>query len=209
MTEKAAENGKITLRELFKVDPKDITLKAEPGVDLYRSAEEIKASIQKEARAIRWPWVRDAIAEKAKDFMNLDVVEVLGEAWKKYAEVEKYADRKKYGPEVSVLVPLVEHTVSSKHHPKVEVLVHEVPVGSVEFDLEFSITFDACELKIQDAAIREILPGSARGEASLKLAGVTLLKRESRPLSFPGRIPLGKGIPLRGLGLAAGASGSA
>lgn len=205
MTEKAAGNATITFGELFEADPKDITLKAEPGVDLYRETEEIKESIQKEARAIRWPWVREVIAERVQDLLNLDVVAVLGEAWKKYSEVEKYADRQKFGPDVSVLVPLAEHTVTSKHHPRVEVLLHETPIGSVEFDLEFSITFEACELKIQDAAIREIRAGSARGEASLKLAGIALLKRELRPVSFPGRIPLGKGIPLRELGMAAGA----
>jgi hypothetical protein len=197
------ENGTITLRELFKVDPKEVTARAGSGVDLYQAATEIKESVKREARAIRWPWVRDLVAEKAHDVLNLNVVDVLGEAWKKYAEIEKYADRQKYGPEDSILVPLVEHTVKSKHHPYVEILLHEKPVGRVEFDLDFSLTLAGFVLKIQDGIIREIQTGSAKGEGKLALATVTLFKRETKPLDFPGHIPLGPGIPLRGRGKAA------
>lgn len=197
------EDGAITLRELFKVDPKEITARTGSGVDLYQSATDIKESVKREARAIRWPWVRDLVAEKGQDVLNLNVVEVLAEAWKKYAEIEKYADRQKYGPEESVLVPLVEHTVKSKHHPYVEILLHEKSMGRVEFDLEFSLTLEGFVLKIQDGIIREIQTGSAKGEGKLTLATVTLFKREAKALDFPGHIPLGQGIPLRGRGKAA------
>jgi len=197
------ESGTITLRELFRVDPKEVTARARSGLDLYQTAAEIKESVKREARAIRWPWVRDLVAEKAHDVLNLNVVDVLAEAWKKYAEIEKYADRQKYGPEDSILVPLMEHTVKSKHHPYVEILLHDKPMGRVEFDLDFSLTLAGFVLNIQDGSIREIQTGSAKGEGKLALATVTLFKRETKPLDFPGRIPLGPGIPLRGRGKAA------
>lgn len=197
------EEGTITLRELFNADPSEISARAESGVDLYGSAEKIKELMKREARAIRWPWVRDLVAEKARDVLNLNVVDVLAEAWKKYAEIEKYADRQKYGPEESILVPLAEHTVKSKHHPYVEILLHEKPLGRVEFDLDFSLTLEGFVLKIQDGIIREIQTGSAKGEGKLTLATVTLLKRETKPLDFPSHISLGQGIPLRGRGKAA------
>jgi len=199
------EDGTITLKELFKVDPNEITARAESGVDLYRDTAELKESVKQEARAIRWPWVRGLVAEKARDILNLNVVDVLADAWKKYMEIEKYADRQKYGPEESILVPLAEHTVKSKHHPYVEILLDEKPVGRVEFELEFSLTLEGFVLKIQDGIIREILTGSAKGEGKLTLATVSLLKRETKSLDFPGHIPLGQGIPLRGRGKAASA----
>jgi hypothetical protein len=197
------EDRTITFGELFKVDPREISARAESGVDLYDSAKELKESVKKEARAIRWPWVRDLVAEKSCDVLNLNVVDVLAEAWKKYAEIEKYADRQKYGPDESILVPLAEHTVKSKHQPYVEILLHEKPIGRVEFDLEFTLTLDGFVLKIQDGIIREIQTGSAKGEGKFALATVTLLKEETKVVVFPGRIPLGKGIPLRGRGKAA------
>jgi hypothetical protein len=199
------EVGTITLRELFKIDPNEITARAESGVDLYRDSAELKESVKKEARAIRWPWVRGLVAEKSREILNLNIVDVLADAWKKYTEIEKYADGQKYGPEESFLVPLAEHTVKSKHHPYVEILLAEKPVGRVVFDLEFSLTLDGFVLKIQDGIIREILTGSAKGEGKLSLATVSLFKRETRPLDFPGHIPLGRGIPLRGRGKAASA----
>ena len=151
------------------------------------------------------PWTLIDGPEKAHDVLNLNVVDALGEAWKKYSEIMKYADREKYGPEEIILAPLAEHTVKSKHHPYVEVLLRDVPVGRVEFDLEFSLTLEGFVLKIQDGMIREIKTGSAKGEANLTLASVSLFKRETQSLHFPGHIPLREGILLRGRGKAASA----
>ena len=41
------EDGSITLRELFKIDPREVSARAESGVDLYREAAKIKESVQK------------------------------------------------------------------------------------------------------------------------------------------------------------------
>lgn len=193
----------ITLRDLFGVDANDLTARAGPGLDVYRTSENIRQAIQKESRAIRWKWVRDLVAKKAGEILDLNVIDVLLEAWKKYMQIEQYADRQKYGPEEVILVPLAEHTLKSEHHPYVEILVKEQPVGQIVFDLEFSLALEGFVLKIQDGTIREIQTGSAKGEGSLSLAETILLKRELKPIHFLGHIDLGRGVPLRGRGLAA------
>jgi hypothetical protein len=197
--------GTITLRDLFDVDVNDLSARAEPGVDVYQAAEGIQEEIRKGSRAIRWAWVRELIAKKSAEILDLNVIDVLLDAWKKYMQIEQYADKSKCEPKETILCPLAEHTVTSEHHPYLEILLKERPVGRIVFDLDFSLTLEGFVLKIEDGAIREIQTGSGKGEGSLSLANTVLLKRELRPVRFPGHIHLGAGIPLR----ASGKSGDA
>jgi hypothetical protein len=187
----------LTLRELFQIDSKDISVRTEPGIDVYEAAKVARQAIVRESRAIRWPWVRQAIADQTNQILDLNVLDALGEAWKKLAEVEEYADPKKHKPSDKNLVPLVEHTIKSQHQPKLKILLRGHEIGSVKFNLEFSLTLDGFDLAIQNARIMEIQTGNARGEGSLSLAGVSLWKHEWAPVRFPGQISLRPGIPLR------------
>jgi len=187
----------LTLRELFDIDPTDISAKVESGLDVQKAAEAARREIVKEARTIRWPWVRDAVAAKSEDLLNLNVIDVLVETWKKYMEIKKYADPKKYPPEEEILAPLAAHTVKSEHHPYIEILLKEREVGRVVFDLDFSLVLEGFVLKIRDGRIMEILTGSGKGEGELSLVKLSLWKQDSKPVRLPGQLSLGKGIPLR------------
>ncbi len=189
-----------TLRELFEVDVKDISVRAEPGLDIYQGAKKAREEITRESRAIRWPWVRQAVAEETQDLLNLNVVEVLARAWKQFMKLEECADPNKHGRGEKILVPLAEHTLNSVHHPSVQILLKGREVGSVKCDLQFSLILEGFVLLIQDGRILEIQAGSASGEGSLSLAEISLWKSEMKPVHFPGRISLGKGIPLRNAG---------
>jgi len=197
----------LTLRELFQIDSKDVSVRVEPGIDAYEDAKIARQTIARESRAIRWPWVRQAIADQTSEILNLNVLDALGEAWKKLSEVEEYADSKKHKPSDKNLVPLVEHTIKSQHEPELKILLHGHKIGSVKFNLEFSLTLDGFDLAIQNARIMEIQTGNAKGEGSLSLGGVSLWKQEWAPVHFPGQISLRPGISLRPF--AATAPGSA
>lgn len=180
----------LTLRELFELDVKDLAVHAGPGVDVYQGAAEIRDEIHKASRAIRWKWVRDLVARKSAEMLDLNVIEVLLSAWKKYAQIAEYQEKSRKDPHGTFLCPLAEHTVTSEHHPYLQVLLRDHPVGKIVFDLEFSLILEGFVLKIQDGAVFEIQAGSAKGKAALSLAKTVLLKKELQPLRFPGHIQL-------------------
>lgn len=192
----------LTLQELFEVDPQDISVRIDPQLDLRQDAQNARQEIEKASRMIRWPWVRKAVTDSSRDLLNLNVVDVLVGAWKKYMQIEQYADPKKYGPGETTLAPLVEHKVTSHHRPYVQILLKEREVARVTFDLDFSLKIEGFVLKIRDGKIWEILTGSGIGEGSLSLDDLTLWKHELKPIRFPGHISLSDGIPVRDLGLA-------
>jgi hypothetical protein len=193
----------LSLRELFQIDSKDVSVRVEPGIDVYETVKGARETIARESRAIRWPWVRRAIADQTSEILNLNVLDSLGEAWKKLSEVEEYADPKKHKASDRNLIPLVEHTIKSQHEPELKILFHGNEIGSVKFNLEFSLMLDGFELAIQNARIMEIQTGSAKGEGSLSLAGISLWKYEWAPVHFPGQISFTSGIPLRPFAAAA------
>ena|SRR5215467_11585195 len=78
------------------------------------------------------------------------------EAWKEYTQIEHYADTTKYGLGERILAPLADHTVKSEYHPSVQIPLNRHEVGSVRFNLEFSLTLEGFVLVIQDAKIMEI-----------------------------------------------------
>jgi hypothetical protein len=189
-------DGVLTLHELFEVNPDELSARVESGLDARHAVDSAREAISKETSSIRWPWVRNSLAEKSRELLDLNVVDVLVGTWKKYMEIEKYADLKKYGGE-DILVPLKTHTVKSQHHPFLEILLKEHEVGRVTFDLDFSLLLEGFVLKIRDARIIEILTGSGQGEGVLSLSQVSLWNQKLKPVRFPGSIPLRQGIPLR------------
>lgn len=198
----------LTLRDLFGVDPKDLSARIEPGLDVYQAAQKARQEIANDSRAIRWLWVRSAVADESRDLLNLNVVDVLLSAWKKFMQIEEYADPKKHPPEEKNFVPLAAHTIESAHHPSVRILLSGKEVGSVEFDLEFSLDLEAFVLVVQNGKVMAIQTGSGKGRGSLSLAGVELWKRELAPVHFPGSIALGTGFPLRNSGAVSASAGN-
>jgi hypothetical protein len=187
--------GTLTLRELFEVDPNELSARVGSGLDGQHVADKVRQEVAKEASSIRWQWVRDAVAAKSQTLLDMNVVEVLVSSWKKYMEIQQYADLKKHGHE-EILTPLATHTLKSEHHPFVQILLKEHEVGRVTFDLDFSLNLEGFVLKIQDARILEILTGSVTGEGTLSLAAVSLWDQKLKPLRFPGSLSLGQGIAL-------------
>jgi hypothetical protein len=187
----------LTLRELFQISQTDVSVGAESGIDGDVAAKSVQEAIARESRALRWPWVRHAIADQTSEILNMNVLDALGEAWKKIAEVEEYADPAKHSPSEKNLLPLAEHTISSEHHPFLKVLFRGQEIGRLTFELKFSLILEGFVLVIQNARIMEIQAGRAKGEGSLSLTSVPVWKREWGPLEFPGQISLGSGIPVR------------
>ena len=188
----------LTLRQLFEVNPDDLSVRAESSFDLDQDVQRARQQIEKESRAIRWPWVRKRVAGEARALLNLNVVDVLVSAWKKYMEIEQYADPTKYPPSKRLSVPLVTHTLKLVHHPSLEILLKGQTIGSIASDLEFSLALEGFVLVIQGAKIVEIQTGDGKGEGCLSLASFSLWKQEMKPLHFPGQIRLGDGVSLSG-----------
>ena len=160
------------------------------GVDL-------RAELAKKSRLIKWDVVADVLLDRAVEMSDIPLAKILLPAWKKYREIEKFADPQSYPPEDTELVSLVEHTVQTEHKSSLEILFKGVQVKVIDFTVATELTLEGVVLHIRGGRVMAIEAGSVKGKASLAMESQIVLERPLGPLSFPGKIDLGDGVPLR------------
>jgi len=186
----------ITLNQFFDFKAEKIPQDRLSSIESTERLTLLRRSITGEARQIRWPVAFDEIMEKVKDILNIDLADIMVGAWKKRQEISKYADTQKYPPGDTFLVPLFEHTVVSKHTPRIEVLVNGMEVGRILFEIDVALTLEGAILRIDGGSILGVSTGRCRGKGAIKCEGVTLLDKEPRPFQLPGSLPFDPAIPI-------------
>jgi hypothetical protein len=143
-----------------------------------------------------WPGFRNKILEEAGGLLDIRLLDVMCWAWKKGHELEAYRDTKKYPPDKTFTVSLVEHKIKSTHKPHVEIRMNQKKVGSVNFTVNVEITVRVMKLEIQNARIKKIRMGDWKAKGNLFCEGFLLAERESNPLDLPGTVDLGEGLQI-------------
>lgn len=161
-----------------------------------RVEEEIRNSEAGRSASVAWTLVKSEASARLKDVLGADALEVIASAWSKARELKKYADPAKYPPDQSVVVHLGEHRVSCNLHPEIEVRFNDVPIRTLKFTLELVARFKTAALTIRGGAIRAVAPGACSAHAVLKYGSVRLKEEQTPEVRFPGRLDLGKGLPI-------------
>jgi|WetSurMetagenome_2_1015567.scaffolds.fasta_scaffold64830_2 hypothetical protein len=175
---------------------KDFPLSKISSLEAISSLSSLKKFLLEEASAISWPLVVSEIMGKSRDLLNIDIHEIIAAAWSKYRLLAKYADRAKYPPDETFLVPLSEHTIKSEHKPYIEVIVNDKTSGRIDFAVSVSLSLKGFIAKIQGGKIMGIKTGECKCKGSVTCEGLMLLERETASFEMPGSIDLGDGIPI-------------
>jgi len=140
--------------------------------------------------------VVNAVARHLDDLLGIEVSDILLRAWKKYEDLGRYNDPLRYPPDQLFLVPLTEHTISSKHKPALEIAAGKLFKKTIPFDIALEMELTGFMLEIQGGKIITILTGECRGKGTVSCMGTLLINRESGEIRLPGSIALGDGIPI-------------
>jgi len=183
------KGSETTLGSIFTLSAQDVSDRLSAAMKSEGEAKGLPSQILKN--------VTSEVGKRFSELLNVSLVDIMGSAWQKYASLWKYGDPQKYPPSESVLVPLGEHTIDSKHEPAIEVLVGDKPVIRLKFNIDLALNPKSAILRIQGGRIREIQPGEVKAEGKIKFGEVVLFERKSRTVAFPRSINLGDGIALR------------
>jgi hypothetical protein len=136
------------------------------------------------------------VAEAAFEVLEIPFSDVLTAAWSRYSELMHAAELTRADPARREDVLLAEHTVTSAHHPRVDVLVDDTLVASIHLQVELRCTIRALSVAVERAAIVEVGSGDAHVELTVGADGVPLWARE-HDFDVPSVVRLrGGGIPL-------------
>jgi hypothetical protein len=185
---------------------------SEPTVsDLFAMSKEDKEKLSKNlasaigaegGEASSWPapvrqMVVEDVTRRFSELLDIRLAAIMASAWSRYAMLRKYADPKQHPPDESVIVPLAEHDIDSKHSPAIEVLMNNTPVTKLTFAVKLTLTVKGVALRVQNARIREIRPGEVTAKGKISYGTAVIAERKSRTLTLPGSIDLGEGFPIR------------
>jgi hypothetical protein len=186
-------NQQVTLLDFFSFDSQKVKLK-------YNELEKIEkfASLMQRMLAeveTGWPVARGEILGRIDNLLQVNIQDILTQAWDKYRTLLKYRDRRNE----TIIVPLLEHTVKSRHHPAIEILLGDQLLTTIDFSIDLSLVLKGFVVTIRDGRIIAIKTGDCQGKGSVACEGFIILEKETGPFALPGTIDLGTGVPINPL----------
>lgn len=146
---------------------------------------------------VPWKQIEQKMVEKIVKLLDIKLLSLCLDAWKKYQELQEFTDTKKYPPDEENEVALLEHEILSEQHPGMEITVDSLHFKrSITLDLDTSLKLKGCSLVIRNGRIMKALPGKCSGEATLKFEGVVLAAANSNDIALGEAVELGEGIPI-------------
>ncbi len=121
----------------------------------------------------------DQVAVVAHGLLDLDLGDLVVAGWRKQGQLAAAAERTAANPGSSEVVELATHRVSSAHHPFVELLVNNVRVATVTFDLEVEFIVKALVATVRDGHVVSLRSGTCDVVATLAAEGVQLASRRA------------------------------
>ncbi|MEU2394036.1 hypothetical protein [Streptomyces sp. NPDC007369] len=128
--------------------------------------------------------VESELARVVNGFLDLDLFSLLAHGWAKHSELRAAAHRTRLSPDVPELVALATHSITSTHHPSVELLVDGAPVSTVEVELTADFHIRALVAAVESARLTELHSGQCDIEAMLAVRGIQVAARQGR-LALP------------------------
>lgn len=126
----------------------------------------------------------DQVAAVADGVLALDLGDLVVAGWRKQSQLAAAAERTAANPGTSELVELATHRVSSVHHPYVELLINDVRVTTVNFELDLEFEIKALVATVRDGHLVSLHSGDCDLSATLTAEGVRLASR-SRHFDLP------------------------
>lgn len=153
-------------------------------IDSSEKGAKLKEAFIEKKPHLEWDMVSAKIIGKASELLDIKLNDILESAWKKYQQVEQCIEQGKENPDETYLVPLIEHTVVSEHHPKIEISLDEVSLGKVDFEILLKLELKGIILKIKGDKINGVKTGSCKCKCSLACEGIVIFEDSSETYDF-------------------------
>jgi hypothetical protein len=136
------------------------------------------------------------VATVAHDLLDLDLGDLVIAGWRKQGELAAAAERTSANPGSSEVVELATHRISSVHRPFVELLINDLHVASVNFELDIEFVVKALVVTVRNGHVVSLHTGACDVAATLAAEGLQLASRRAHfelPLiiRWPLRLRLG------------------
>jgi hypothetical protein len=146
--------------------------------------KELKNSISNKEPLMEWNSVLSQVIKKCPELLKIKFQDILVGGWRKYQQVEHYLEQGKTNPEVIFSVPLVNHTIVSEHHPKIEIRINEIQLEHIDFSILLKLELSGIILNIKGGEIEGVKAGNCKCKGSVSCEGIILFEDSSETFEF-------------------------
>jgi pterin-4a-carbinolamine dehydratase len=172
----------ITLNHLFRHPDLHSDIFSE--IEMEDKVVRLKKEIQIKEPQLKWQKVLEEIIGASLKLLDTKLKDILEGGWEKYNEVNKFLERVDFSDDETFMVPLVEHTITSEHHPKIEIRLGEIYVGAIDFELQLQLVLSGIILKISNHKIQSIKAGICTSSGYFSCEGVVIFEDEESVFEF-------------------------
>jgi hypothetical protein len=131
------------------------------------------------------------IATVAQELLDLDLGGLAAAGWRKHASLTEAAERTRADPGSSEVVDLASQRITSVHRPSIELLVDNVHVATVRFELRVEFLVKALVATVRHGHVAALGSGDCEVTAILAAESLQLVKQQARlDMSALIRLPL-------------------
>ncbi|HEU4348652.1 MAG TPA: hypothetical protein VFR35_12800 [Actinoplanes sp.] len=131
----------------------------------------------------------------AAGILDLDVSDIFTQAWEKSSALRAAAEASMADPDTEEILELATHTMTFAHEPSIEVHVADLPVATIEVQVQMEIKVSGALAVVKGGRMTALRAGSGALTGTLTIAGRQVARREVT-LELPLTVNLGEGIPL-------------
>jgi hypothetical protein len=135
------------------------------------------------------------VAAVAQQLLDMELGELAVAGWRKHAALTAAAERTLANPGSSEVVDLASHRITSVYRPYVELLVDDVHVATVRFELRVQFVVKALVATVRQGRLDALGFGACDVTATLAAEGLRLAEQRARldlSLLIPVPLPLGR-----------------
>jgi hypothetical protein len=160
--------------------------------------EGVVASLRSVLTKLSGPGLRavgDQIATVTQGLLDIDLGDLLTAGWQRFDDLVDAARRTVTAPGSREVVDLVTHTISSSHHPRIELIVDDIKVATLGLDLELAFTVKGAVATVHGGRLVGLHSGDCYVVGMVSAQGRELAAKD-RHVQLPLLLHLGDGIPL-------------
>jgi hypothetical protein len=176
--------GPVTLKAFFCDDEGQPVADCLDAGSLLAAANEAASGLPRAAL----PGLAKAMDGALEGLFTPRLDDILGRSWTKVQAVADALKATAADPAALAVVPLLDHAVTSKHSPKIDLVVAEQSLCALAFDITLALQLKGVMLQVRGGRIAALTAGACEGQGTVALAGKTLLTKKTPAFALPGRL---------------------
>ena len=177
----------LTLKSIFSDDP---AAPIAPGAQMGACIKAVGVACEGLPKGAV-PGLNGAVEAAMDDMLSIDLGGILQRSWKKLKALDAAIQATAKDPAAVSFVPLLDHKVTAKHQPYVDLTYGTAVLGRLQFEISLNLQLRGVVLEIRQGRVAGVRSGHCQGEGVFSFGGEPILKHASKELKLGGRLMFG------------------